>query len=160
MTPEEFLPLFTAFALCASCGIFILFFAIPVFLGYAVIDIWNVKEYLKPINILLLIGLTFFPEIGVMSWAIHFGRDRKHVLRVLALVFGGLYSLLQISFFLFPMLAIDFGTGLGTAVAMRCLLSPFFLIGGGISVFVLRAILTKETASTTPSETQQEYQEL
>ena len=155
MTPEGMFPFFAAYAICASGAIFFSLFAIAVFLGLAIIDIWNSQEYLKPVKILLSIIFAFFPEIGTMSWAVYFGRSRKLIFRIIAFATSGLYLLLQVSFFFLPMQENGSNTGWRSAFVMHCMWSPFILIGGAVSFFILRAILNKNNIPAV-QEVQQE----
>ena len=67
MTPEELFPFFAAYAICASGVICFSLFAVTVFLGLTILDIWNSNQYSRSMKIFLAICAALYPEIGVMS---------------------------------------------------------------------------------------------
>lgn len=144
MTPEEMFPFFTAYAVVASCVIFLSLFAVTIFSGLTVLDIWNSKNYSQSIKIFLCIGAAIYPEIGVMSWALFFGRTRKLVFRLIAFGASGVYLLLQIGWFYLSMHDKGFGAGLISGFMAHIIWYPFVLVGGAVSFFVLRAVLNKK----------------
>ncbi|HQV93164.1 MAG TPA: hypothetical protein PLA27_05680 [Anaerolineales bacterium] len=154
MTPEEFFPFFAAYAICASGVIFFSLFAVTVFLGLTILDIWNSIKYPRPMRIFLCVCAALYPEIGVMSWAIFFGRPRKLIFRLIAFGTSGVYLLLQIGWFYLSMHDKGFGAGLISGFMAHIIWYPFVLVGGAISFFVLRAILNKNNVSTTTPEVQ------
>jgi len=77
MTPEGMFPFFAAYAICTSGVIFFSLFAVTVLLGLTILDIWNASEYSQPVKVFLSVCAALFPEIGVMSWAVYFGKTRK-----------------------------------------------------------------------------------
>ena len=156
MTPEEMFPFFAAYAICASGVIFFSLFAVTVFLGLTIFDIWNSTKYLQPMKIFLCICAALYPEIGVMSWAIYFGRQRKLIFRLIAFGTSGVYLLLQIGWFYLSMQDKGFGAGLVSGFMAHIIWWPFVLVGGVISFFVLRAVLNRNSVSTTPPEILQE----
>jgi hypothetical protein len=156
MTPEEMFPFFAAYAICASGVIFFSLFAVTVFLGLTIFDIWNSTKYPQPMKIFLCICAALYPEIGVMSWAIYFGRPRKLIFRLIAFGTSGVYLLLQIGWFYLSMQDKGFGAGLVSGFMAHIIWWPFVLVGGVISFFVLRAVLNRNSVSTTPSEILQE----
>ena len=154
MTPEEFFPFFAAYAICASGVIFFSLFAVTVFLGLTILYIWNSIKYPRPMRIFLCVCAALYPEIGVMSWAIFFGRPRKLIFRLIAFGTSGVYLLLQIGWFYLSMHDKGFGAGLISGFMAHIIWYPFVLVGGAISFFVLRAILNKNNVSTTTPEVQ------
>jgi hypothetical protein len=156
MTPEEMFPFFAAYAICASGVIFFSLFAVTVFLGLTILDIWNSTKYPRSMKIFLAICAALYPEIGVMSWAVYFGKPRKLVFRLIAFGTGGVYLLLQIGWFYLSMQDKGFGAGLVSGFMAHIIWWPFVLVGGVISFFVLRAILNRNSISTTPPEILQE----
>ena len=155
MTPEEMFPFFAAYAICASAAIFFSLFVISIFLGLAIVDVWNIQKYPKPTKALLSVGLAFFPEIGAIGWSVYFGRRRKIIFRSIAFITGGIYLLLQIGIFYASSLERGLGGGLGSALVLHFMWLPFTLIGGVISFLVFRAILTKQNTPTIELDTRQ-----
>ena len=156
MTPEEMFPFFAAFAVCTGGVIFFSLFAVTVFLGLAVLDIWNISKHSQAIKIFLSICAALFPEIGVMSWALYFGKTRKLFFRIIAFATSGVYLLLQVSWFALSWRDKGFGAGLVSGFMAHVIWLPFVMVGGAVSFFVLRAILNKTSVSVTTSEVQQE----
>ena len=150
MTPEEFFPFFAAYAICASGVIFFSLFAVTVLLGLTIFDIWNSSKYPQSVKIFLSICAALFPEIGVMSWAVYFGKTRKLVFRIIAFATSGVYLLLQASWFALSWRDKGFGAGLVSGFMGHVISLPFVVAGGVISFFILRAILNKNGVVTTP----------
>jgi len=137
------------YALCASAAIFLSFFAVTAFVGFVMIDIWSTQRFPKTSKILLSIGLALFPEIGVLSWVLYFGKNRRPIFRIIAGVASGLYLFFQIGFVALAARENGFGAGVNSALAAHCLWLPFILVGGSISFFILKAILSSK--STLPA---------
>ena len=154
MTPERMFPFFAAYAMLASCVIFLSLFAVTVFIGLTVLDIWNNTKYSQRMRVFLCICAAIYPEIGVMSWAIFFGKSRKLVFRLIAFGASGVYLLLQIGWFYLSMHDKGFGAGLVSGFMAHIIWYPFVLVGGVVSFFVLRAILNKNNMSPTTPEVQ------
>ncbi|MFZ1042370.1 MAG: hypothetical protein WCA79_02480 [Anaerolineales bacterium] len=154
MTAEGMFPFFAVYAICASGVIFFSLFAVTAFLGLAILDIWNAPKFSQQIKILLLVCVALFPEIGVMSWAVYFGKTRKLIFRIIAVGTGGIYLLLQASWFLLSMHDKGLGAGLVSGFMAHVIWLPLVWIGGTVSFFVLRAILNKSNVSTTTLEIQ------
>jgi hypothetical protein len=150
MTPEGMFPFLFAYTMLASCVIFISLFAVTVFLGLTVLDIWNNTTYTQSMRIFLCICAAIYPEIGVMSWALYFGRSRKLVFRLIAFGASGVYLLLQIGWFYLSMRDEGFGAGLVSGFMAHIIWWPFVLVGGAVSFFVLRAMLNKNNIATIP----------
>ena len=148
MTPEGIFPFFAAYAMLASCVIFLSLFAVTVFIGLTVLDIWNNTKFPQPMRVFLCICAAIYPEIGVMSWAVYFGKSRKLVFRLIAFGASGVYLLLQIGWFYLSMHNKSFGAGLVSGFMAHIIWYPFVLVGGAISFFVLRAILNKNNMPT------------
>mgnify|MGYP006954411247 FL=1 len=155
MTPEEMFPFFAAYAICASGVIFFSLFAVTVFLGLTILDIWSCIKYPRPMRIFLCICAALYPEIGVMSWAIFFGRPRKFIFRLIAFGTSGVYLLLQIGWFYLSMHDKGLGAGLISGFMAHIIWWPFVLVGGTVSFFVLRAILNGNNIPTTTPATLQ-----
>ena len=154
MTPEGMFPFFAAYAICASGVIFFSLFAVTVFLGVTILDIWDNTKYPRPMKIFLCICAAIYPEIGVMSWAVYFGKSRKLVFRLIAFGASGVYLLLQIGWFYLSMHDKGLGAGLVSGFMAHIIWYPFVLVGGAVSFFVLRAILNKNNVSSTTPEVQ------
>ena len=154
MTPEGMFPFFAAYAMVASCVIFLSLFAVTIFSGLTILDIWNVSTYSQPIKIFLSICVALFPEIGVMSWAIYFGKTRKLFLRVIAFGTSGIYLLLQASWFFLSMHDKGLGAGIVSGFMAHVIWLPLVWVGGTVSFFVLRAILNKNNSPATTPEIQ------
>jgi hypothetical protein len=152
MTPEGTLPFFVIYAICASGVIFFSLFAVTVFLGLTILDIWNISKYPQSMKIFLSICAALFPEIGVMSWAVYFGKTRNLFLRIIAFGTSGVYLLLQIGWFYLSMQKKGFGAGLVSGLMAHVIWLPFVIVGGAVSFFVLRAILNKKGVVTTSPE--------
>lgn len=155
MTPEEtslFIGIaYLAIVLAGGVIFILLLFAIGVFLGLAAIDIWNIQEYPKSIKLLLSVGLLFFPGVGVMSWAVYFGRSRKLIFRIIAFIASGLYLLSQLVALLME------ENGLGTRLISVAMLGFIWLplvLGGAVSFFVVRALFSGKSVSSQRSPTQ------
>jgi len=136
MTPEGTLPFFVIYAICASGVIFFSLFAVTVFLGLAILDIWNISKYPKSMKIFLSICAALFPEIGVMSWAVYFGKTRNLFLRIIAFGTSGVYLLLQIGWFYLSMQKKGFGAGLVSGFMAHVIWLPFVMVGGAVSFFI------------------------
>lgn len=147
-------PFFAAYAMLASCVIFLSLFAVTVFIGLTVLDIWNSTKYSQPMRIFLCICAAIYPEVGVMSWALYFGRPRRLVFRLIAFGASGVYLLLQTGWFYLSMHDKGLGAGLVSGFMAHIIWYPFVLVGGVVSFFVLRAILNKNNVSTTTPEVQ------
>ena len=154
MTPEGMFPFFAAYAMLASCVIFLSLFAVTVFLGLTILDIWNAPKLSQQIKILLSVGVALFPEIGVMSWAVYFGKTRKLIFRIIAFGTSGVYLLLQASWFFLSMHDKGLGAGLISGFMAHVIWLPLVWVGGTVSFFVLRSILNKNNVSTTTPEVQ------
>ena len=155
MTPEEMFPFFATYAICASSVIFFSLFAVTVFLGLAVIDIWNASKYSQPVKIFLSICTALFPEAGIMSWAMCFGKTRKLIFRIIAFGTSGVYLLLQVGWFYLSLRDKGLGAGLVSGFMAHVIWLPFVWVGGAISFFVLRAILNRNNVVPTSPEIQQ-----
>lgn len=156
MTPEGIFPLFAAYAICAGGVIFFSLFAVAGFLGLTILDIWNSTRYSKSMKLFLAICAALYPEIGVMSWTVYFGKPRKLVFRLIAFGASGVYLLLQIAWFFLSMRDKGFTAGLVSGFMAHIIWWPFVLIGGAVSFFVLRALLRENSSSKMTSETSQE----
>jgi hypothetical protein len=142
-----------AYLICFAGSTLFITFAISAFLALAIIDVWNIQDYSKSKKILLSAGLALFPEIGVMSWAVYFGRTHKFFLRIIAFVTSGLPLLIQISYLF---LLEDLKDGVLFVFFTHIMWLPFILIGGAISFFILRALLPKNSSSIAAPIVQQE----
>lgn len=150
MPPQGKLPL------SFICLIGLILFSVlsfPAFLGLAINDIWSTSKYSRGLKIILSICLAFFPEIGVLSWVVYFGKTRKLILRIIALVSSGVYLLWQID----PIIVRSsqensVGAMLISGFMVHARWLPFALIGGTVSFFILRAIFNKSNVSTPPPE--------
>ncbi len=158
MTPEEMFPFFAAYAICASGVIFFSLFAVTVFLGLTILDIWNSTKYPQSMKLFLAICAALYPEFGVMSWAVYFGKSRKLIFRLIAFGASGVYLLLQIGWFYLSMQDKGFGAGLVSGFMAHIIWWPFVLVGGAVSFFLLRAILNRNSISTTAPDILQESQ--
>ena len=67
--------------------------------GLVILDIGNGSEYSQPVKVFLSVCAALFPEIGVMSWAVYFGKPRKLFFRIIAFATSAVYLLLQASWF-------------------------------------------------------------
>lgn len=152
MTPEGMFPFFAAFAMVASCVIFLSLFAVTIFLGLTVLDIWNSTKYSKPMRVFLSICAAIFPEIGVLSWALFFGRQRKLVFRLIAFGASGVYLLLQIGLFYLSLSDKDIGVDFVSSFMAHFIWYPLVLVGGTVSFLVFRAVVNKSSLSTTTPE--------
>jgi hypothetical protein len=150
MTPEGMFPFFAAYAICTSGVIFFSLFAVTVLLGLTILDIWNVSEYSQPVKVFLSVCAALFPEIGVMSWAVYFGKTRKLFFRIIAFATSGVYLLLQTSWFALSWRDKGLGAGLVSGFMAHVIWLPFVIAGGTVSFFIVRAILNKNGVVTTP----------
>jgi hypothetical protein len=152
MTPEGLFPFFAAYAICAGGVIIFSLFAVTVFLGLTILDIWNSTKYSRSMKLFLAICAALYPELGVMSWAVFFGKPRKLVFRLIAFGASGIYLLLQIAWFYLSLRDKGFAAGLVSGFMAHIIWWPFVLIGGAVSFFVLRALLNRNSVSTTTPE--------
>lgn len=152
MIPEDTTPFFVIYAICASGVIFFSVFAVTVFLGLTILDIWNSTKYSRPMKIFLVICAALYPEVGVMSWAVYFGKPRKLVFRVIAFGTSAVYLLLQIGWFYLSLRDKGLGAALFSGFMAHIIWWPLVLVGGVISFFVLRAVLNRNNISTTTLE--------
>lgn len=150
MTPEGMFPFFAAYAICTSGVIFFSLFAVTVLLGLTILDIWNASEYSQPVKVFLSVCAALFPEIGVMSWAVYFGKTRKLFFRIIAFATSGVYLLLQASWFALSWRDKGLGAGLASGFMAHVIWLPFVIAGGTVSFFIVRAILNKNGVVTTP----------
>lgn len=155
MLPEEMFPFFAAYAICASGVIFFSLFAVTVFLGLTILDIWNISQYPQPIKIFLSAGAALFPEIGVISWAMYFGKTRKLFFRIIAFGTSGVYLLLQTGWFYLSMKDKGLGAGLISGFMAHVIWLPLIWAGGTVSFFVLRALLNKNSVPAMITEVRQ-----
>ena len=152
MTPEGILPFFAAYAICAGSVIIFSVFAVTVFLGLTILDIWNNTKYSRSMRIFLAVCAALYPEMGVMSWAVYFGKSRKLIFRLIAFGAGGVYLLLQFAWFYLSMRDKGFGAGLVSGFMAHIIWWPFVLMGGAVSFFVLRTVLNRNNISTMSPE--------
>jgi hypothetical protein len=154
MTPDGMLPFFVAYTICASAVIFSSLFAVTVFLGLAILDVWNGSEYNRSVKLLLSICMVLFPEIGVMSWSVYFGKARKFFFRLIAFGTSAVYLLLQTSWFYLSMKDKGLAAGLISGFMAHVIWLPLVWVGGVASFFILRSLLGKNSVPTTASEVQ------
>ena len=124
-------------------------FAVTVLLRLAILDIWNASEYSQPVKVLSVCA-ALFPEIGVMSWAVYFGKTRKLFFRIIAFATSGVYLLLQASWFALSWRDKGLGAGLVSGFMAHVIWLPFVIAGGTVSFFIVRAILNENGVVTTP----------
>jgi hypothetical protein len=148
MTPEEMFPFFAAYAVCAGSVIIFSLFATAVFLGLAVLDLWNNQSLSKITKIFVSSGFVLFPEIGVLSWAVYLGRNRKLVFRIIAFVTSGLYLLLQTGMFYVSALHNGLRGGLISTAMMHFMWLPFMPLVGVVSFLIFRAVTPGNSVSS------------
>jgi len=147
---------FFLYAICASAVIFTSLFAVTVFVGVLVFDIWKSTSYSQVTKAMFILAAVLFPEVGVMSWALYFERGRKFFFRLLAFGTSGVYLLLQLAWLFSPALVQDFGVGWSDGFVAHVIWLPIVWVGGAVSFFIMRALQAKNPSNEISSHIQEE----
>jgi len=138
------------YAICSGLVIMFLSFTIAIFLGITVLDILENSNYSKLVKFWSITTCAMFPEIGVFSWAVYFGKKRKLLSRIIAAIVSLLSILFQASY-IYTIIATDElerSSKLWAGIFVHFIGVPFILIGAIISFFVLRTLQLKKSTKT------------